>query len=270
MIGAMSFVVMVLVTIVALGSRSLPGTGTSRDLIADVPFDPGAVVRWLLILGLLVVVATAFLLPEPERAVRRMRRRTKPIHVLMALAFVALMLGLGWLFAGERRDGRRGTGAGTESTVVLDGVEPQGAGSNLILFVLLAAVAAAALIIGVVGRRGSRGVEAPPVGGAVTEAIDRALAELEYTDDPRRTVLVAYANMEAAFAKAGTRRKASETPEQFLRRALRERAVGLEPIARLTRLFEVARFSTHPVDQSMSVEARSLLAAVKHDLESPR
>ena len=74
------------------------------------------------------------------------------------------------------------------------------------------------------------------------------------------------ARMERALARTGTPRAASETPQEFLRRALTDAGAGAAPARRLTDLFEQARFSTHPVDHDMRADASHALRAVRDQL----
>ena len=98
-------------------------------------------------------------------------------------------------------------------------------------------------------------------------SLEAILAE----SDCRRAVIACYARMEQSFSRAGLPRKEAETPLEFLDRALRDSRLeaggrGGRPAAatlhELTRLYEVARFSEHPLgvrEKAAAVDAiRSL------------
>jgi hypothetical protein len=80
---------------------------------------------------------------------------------------------------------------------------------------------------------------------------------VEWTGDPRRTVLTAYAAMTELAGSAGSERAPSEAPREFLqrRRALFGPAVDAADV--LTRLYEEARFSLHPTAASAAQSARA-------------
>lgn len=96
--------------------------------------------------------------------------------------------------------------------------------------------------------------------------LDRAIDELPLEGDPRHVVLAAYVRMTAVLADRGIPRRPSDTPLEYLARALGELDAGTEPIQRLTRLMEVAMFSTHTVDADMASEAVAAFRAVRDSL----
>jgi hypothetical protein len=102
------------------------------------------------------------------------------------------------------------------------------------------------------------------------QPLDRAIAAgiegLETEADPRRAVIKAYAGMEHALALDGLPREPSETPLEFLRRVFERLESSRGATARLTRLYEQAKFSTHPIDERMRGEALSALAQLRAEL----
>jgi hypothetical protein len=97
---------------------------------------------------------------------------------------------------------------------------------------------------------------------AVSDAIDDLRAE----PDARRAVIAAYARMEGALARHGQARHPAETPFEYLSRILLALRVRGSAVRELTELFERAKFSTHPVDETMKERAVSALLAVREDL----
>ena len=63
--------------------------------------------------------------------------------------------------------------------------------------------------------------------------------------------MATYARMERALAAHGLPRQRSEAPAEYLERALEELSASASSASRLTRLFEWARFSDHPVEPGM-------------------
>jgi hypothetical protein len=117
--------------------------------------------------------------------------------------------------------------------------------------------------------------EAPPLAGEertvadeIAETIDDAIDDLESEPDARRAVIAAYALMENVLARNGLRRRASETPTEYLRRILLGLTTRVEAVRRLTALFEQAKFSDHTIDVGMKQEAIDSLRAIRDDLQA--
>jgi hypothetical protein len=129
-------------------------------------------------------------------------------------------------------------------------------------------IAAAIVAVVIIERRRSRRDERTPdqleeLGRALDEAID----DLRRDPDPRRAVIAAYARMERALTVYGLPRKPSEAPYEYLHRVARElEAEG--PVAALTELFEVAKFSAHSVDETMRGRAIDALTAVRREVRA--
>lgn len=92
-------------------------------------------------------------------------------------------------------------------------------------------------------------------------------------DDARAAVIACYAAMEESLAASGVARKASDSPQDLLRRAtagglLTGTAAGQQ--AALTALFREARYSTHPMDSSHRDRAAAALTGIAAGLEAHR
>jgi Domain of unknown function (DUF4129) len=97
----------------------------------------------------------------------------------------------------------------------------------------------------------------------MTDAID----DLEAEPDARRAVIAAYARMEGVLARHGLRRRPSETPLEYLRRILLDLTARSDAVARLTNLFEQAKFSRHEIDATMKRDAIGALREIRDDLQ---
>jgi uncharacterized protein DUF4129 len=104
---------------------------------------------------------------------------------------------------------------------------------------------------------------------AVAAILDDTLEDLRSERDPRRAVVAAYSRMERALAAHGLPRQRSEAPAEYLERVLEELSASASSASRLTRLFEWARFSDHPVEPGMKEEAIQALEAVRDELTAP-
>jgi len=103
----------------------------------------------------------------------------------------------------------------------------------------------------------------------VALALDESLDDLRSEPDVRRAIIAAYARMERALAAAGLPRRPSEAPFEYLSRALQSLHASAGAVARLTDLFERAKFSHHEPDESMRDEAIDALVAIRDELRSP-
>jgi len=79
---------------------------------------------------------------------------------------------------------------------------------------------------------------------AVAESLDDVLRE----QDPRRAIIKCYSRFEAVLAAAHLPRTPWQAPMEFMRSVLQRCPLPHLAVFELTRLFELARFSDHPVD----------------------
>jgi hypothetical protein len=106
----------------------------------------------------------------------------------------------------------------------------------------------------------------PTVAEDFATTIGDAIGELEAEPDARRAVIAAYARMEGVLGRHGLRRKPSDTPVEYLGRILGGLTSRTDAVARLTSLFEEAKFSRHEIDEAMKREAIDALRAIRDDL----
>jgi hypothetical protein len=101
---------------------------------------------------------------------------------------------------------------------------------------------------------------------ALDNAVAAGVAALGSETDPRQAVIKAYAGMERALAEDGLPRRPSETPLEYLRRALERLSASTAATTRLTSLFEQAKFSSHRIDEEMRREALAALGDLRSEL----
>jgi hypothetical protein len=94
-------------------------------------------------------------------------------------------------------------------------------------------------------------------------AVDVSLEALRREPDPRRAVIAAYAAMERALSGAGLGRRRSEAPLEYLRRVLTDQTGAPDEVRTVTDLFQVAKFSQHPVDEAMRAGAIDALERIR-------
>ena len=108
-------------------------------------------------------------------------------------------------------------------------------------------------------RRARREV-VPDAAARVGSDLRRSLADLESERDPRLAVERAYARMEESLGAIELSRVPNETPTEFTARVLRVLGASAAAASDLTGLFEVARFSDHPMDED---DRRRAIASVR-------
>lgn len=150
-------------------------------------------------------------------------------------------------------------------------------GINLPLWAAVSIGAAIVIAVGVVatifvlrfpGRQRPMG-PSTPAGGVRIELESAARALDEGTGDPRQVLIALYARLlrrlEPAVGDLATS-TAEEIRSHYLIR------LGVQPATadEITRLFELARYSSHPIGPAEVARARAVLAAAIGDLNSPR
>jgi len=132
---------------------------------------------------------------------------------------------------------------------------------------LVAGSAAALLLVApaavVVRRRHARRAHeaiVPDAAARVGSDLRRSLADLESERDPRLAVQRAYARMEESLGAIDLPRAPDETPTEFTTRVLRVLGASAAAVSDLTGLFEIARFSDHPMDED---DRRRAIASVR-------
>jgi len=115
-------------------------------------------------------------------------------------------------------------------------------------------------------RLASRRAAAEPVPVGVREALSRASSELDLGGDPRLIILALYADLLARLRPMVTDLETS-TPEEIRAAHLLRFRVRREAAGTLTRLFEEARYSTHPMGPEAGARAREAVRMALEDLD---
>src|SRR5829696_4179861 len=144
---------------------------------------------------------------------------------------------------------------------------PGGHSTSTALTSLVVGSAAALLLLApaavVVRRRRARGARravVPDAAALVGSDLRWSLADLESERDPRLAVQRAYVRMEESLGAIELSRAPDETPTEFTARVLRVLGVSAAAASDLTGLFEIARFSDHPMDED---DRRRAIASVR-------
>jgi uncharacterized protein DUF4129 len=115
-----------------------------------------------------------------------------------------------------------------------------------------------------------------PAASPLEAAVDDSVEDLRAEPDPRRAIVRCYARFERAAAASGVERKPWSTPMEFMRETLRRLPLPRTAVPTLTGLFELARFSHHPLgpserDRALAAldEIRTAMRATESDAAAP-
>ena len=101
----------------------------------------------------------------------------------------------------------------------------------------------------------------------LSEAVQEGLDDLASEPDARLAIIKCYRRFERVAARARVVRAPWQTPDEFMREALRRLVLPRRAVDRLTRLFELARFSAHPLGSAERDTARACLEDIRSELE---
>lgn len=246
--------------------------------------DDGSTISVLRVLTL--GLGTITLVGIAALVIRRFRRREKGIrgptvflvrnnNYLLAV-FMMILAFIVFFFLG-RRDGSQlelpedsggGTSGGGSSGGVIPPaptIDPDALPLGVIILVLVVA-----LLIGLNLVR-YRSLKRKPIASAArtetAEEVAQTIYSLETGTDARSAILRCYRNMSEILARHGTPNKEHLTPREFRSQAGPILGLNEGSLQRLTGLFEVARYSPHPVGEGHRREATSCLKEIQAELE---
>ncbi len=102
----------------------------------------------------------------------------------------------------------------------------------------------------------------------LAQAVDSGRRALLDGTDTRAAVIACYSAMEESLADSGVARRASDSPQDLLERAVAGGLPARAAAGELTTLFREARYSTHPMDGGHRDRAAAALAEIAHGLRS--
>lgn len=235
----------------------LPSTARIYEALAET----AAVL--ILAMGLLTLAVSIWVFPRGAAGNGKRRRRSwSSIFMTIGITYVVVAVLLRLRPAIPAHPSGSATGLAAAAHHYAGGAGQLSLGDWLgfalgAAIVLLVALVAAWRIF---QRKGAADV-APP--DAVVEGVDAGLEELRSIRDARSAVIRAYAAMERVFARRGMGRRPHEAPTEYLARLVPDSADRGEAASRLTRLYQLARFSPHPVPADMKQQAIAALEAMR-------
>ena len=275
---AATLVALLLVALVALASGGSPWhpgrrQGVSVGVVGALAGAAGA-----LVFGSLLVLWAGTPSPEKHRRPRR-QLGAKDLEGLgaylsagwKAAAIVGGAIGLFLLltlpFLGRTAGAPHGGTSGRPPPLHHARTPAPGGPTAPALTWLVVGSAAALLLVApaafVVRRRRARRARqsvVPDAAAQVGSGLRRSLADLESERDPRLAVQRAYAHMEESLGAIELARARDETPTEFTARVLRVLGASAAAASDLTGLFEIARFSDHPMGEG---DRRRAIASVQ-------
>jgi hypothetical protein len=266
---AVGAAVLALLAVVALASRGAIGGGGRGAAPSTALLDYGFTL--FLILYVLSIPVAIWVFLQRRRA--RGGRGGKGSGLLENAVVLVSLVGLALMFSALRRPD--GNALGPKVVPVL----PQKATRRplqdtareprfqwpLLAAVLALGTAGAAAYLAQRRRRGTLRAR-PMLADELSIALDDAIDDVRAESDPRRAVIKAYARMEQILGAHGLPRRPEETPYEYLARTLRTVSASAVSAARLTDLYERARFSQHEIDPTMRDRAIGALTAVRDEL----
>jgi hypothetical protein len=101
----------------------------------------------------------------------------------------------------------------------------------------------------------------------VRQAVKAGLRELQEHADPRQAIIACYAQLEHLLEDYGVPAAQHLTPQEYMGTALRGLDLPLEIFAQLVSLFELARYSLHPLEDTDRAAAITHLKRLQSHLE---
>jgi hypothetical protein len=269
----------VLLSVVALASHAHRPGGGSGSGTAQTPkliFEYGASIMFVLLpFGALLVLAVVSLNRRQKLldGGGTLRGQFRP---LIGFALIAIPVAFGirhyvTRHASRPPGGLAGVGSG-KGSAKLDATHAGTAHFQwlpaLIVGCLLFAVVAG-FVAAVVWKRlrGDDWEREAALSAALDEVLADTLDDLRAEQSPRRAVIRAFARMEKTFAAHRVEREPSETPREYVERALDRLGVSSASVRQLTKLYERAKFSRLEIDDSMKADAIDALAGLRAELE---
>ncbi len=269
-LAAVGTALLLLLAIVAIASRGGFDHASSGTPGTDYT-------SWAMSAFLVVFFAAApfalylFVLQQRQAAVRRQRKSfaRRVLETLLVLAVIAVALAFrvrlrNYLFS--RPPSPPSVGLHASPTAKAAHHAPAGAHFEYPVLWIALTLAVVLVLTAFALRRRRAAAEEPSVAGDLAATISDAIDDLEREPDARKAVIAAYARMENVLARHGIRRLPSETPLEYLSRVLTDLTARHEPVARLTRLFEVAKFSRREVGPDMKRDAIGALREIRDEL----
>ncbi len=250
---------------------------TPGRLALDLPAWLG--IPFVVLTGVVTLFIVLLLVPgvRPRPELQEARKRAVMAQVLL-LGAILLMVGLRehvGVYIDDLAQRLAGLGGLSPMVTLPEAEQPPAVESELVGGLMQGLLLALALIgFGVMawlalaflparGRQMAAPLDSPPLQLAVEESLD----DLRRLADARFAIIRCYDRFERVLAAADVRRPPWQTAPEFMRTALQHPRLPDVDVRALTALFEIARFSRHPLGPDHRERAWQALMAVKTALE---
>jgi len=266
----------VLLGVAAWSASKATTGGSAPDVSANVPGNDAAQNDALLVaLGALTAAVVFVVAPALLRSGRRRamvagdddpRRPQLWVRLVGGVFFMLAVVYVIMLVARHRPDETQPLPvAQAPPETVQPQVGERSGAHGWTAFALVTAGAIAVVTAAVVLQRRGRGR------GSMPDDFDRPPPQSPGPIDfealaPGDAVRAAYAAARVALEPMGVPPRSPETPYEYLDRVREDAPTAERPLATLTRLFEVARFSHHPVTPAMKADAIAAYQAITHEV----
>lgn len=274
--AGLTVALVVLLALVAISSRS--GFGGSGDATPNPTYVSWAMSVFFVMFVLMIPLAVYSYVVRTKEMATIGRTQSKRFWRLMAgIAFLGVAVYVrhwikvhGFFFghSGLFHHDNKLTDAGKLKTQHGKHVQAQPHFEYPVLWATIA-IGVLVLVAWVVERARREPVVRPALSfqdNPFAEALSDAIDDLEREPDPRRAVIAAYARMERELGRHGLPRRPSETPLEYMRRALHEQTARSASVESLTALFERAKFSRHEITPAMKQEAIDALVDIREGI----
>jgi Domain of unknown function (DUF4129) len=161
---------------------------------------------------------------------------------------------------------------GSDARPLVEQVSSSTAGYALFVMVVViyGGIALVALWV-LIEDRGYGGVSSPQEDREVRrvrQAMTAGLRELREHEEPRQAIIACYAQLEHLLEDHGVPAYHHLTPQEYMGAALRGLELPLDAFAELIRLFELARYSVHPLDDAARATAITHLERLTAHLQA--
>lgn len=280
--------VVVLLAVAAVGATSVRGAGSSQLNRSGTSIVLSVFTTLVVLFAVAAFTVLIIGLVTGRRHPERSTERTRP-RLVAAAVVLAMLAGCFYLLSLSAKHRQVRTFAGSAAAPQVRGqvggtirFDPTASAATVGVVVIIGLVLGlVALWRAVAWRRAASGfaslgelADDEAAAGDDVDEVDRlnqSVERLSVADpadepDPRRAVVRCYLQLLAAAEAAGSPRRPDETPAEFLARMLERTGVSPRPVTRLTELFERARYSKRPVDESVRTEATDALAEIHREM----
>ncbi len=155
-------------------------------------------------------------------------------------------------------------GGGTANITVSDRSSETGQYAVLAVIAVFLAVITGKILLSFYARRTQK-VESQ--GEELLRKMDTAIRKLGEGEDINEVIIRCYEEMCRVLRKSGVRDRDYFTPREFENAIISQMEINPGPVGRLTSLFEEAKYSSHPIDNSKRRDAINALKELKKEVE---